>query len=243
MSSNKDFSNIFISSCSATLVAEILTLPICTIKTNYQNNSKLSLNQTIKEIYTSNGYKGFFSASTPAIISQILSTSTKLSFYYQLKSYRKTKDSDILNNSINGVISGFLGNLITHPIDVWKNYKQRNEHFSKHIIDTWKNKQLVTKGLYPGFVSSIGKNMALYSCLFPLNDFYKTKFDSIYISAPLTTLTVSLIVQPFDYYKVVKMAGNKPSHPFRGFGLMLARNIPHFVITMSLTNYISQKLN
>lgn len=240
MSNEFNSSKMFISSCSATLIAELLTLPICTVKTNYQNNSKLTIHQTIKQIYYSNGIKGFFSASSPAILSQVLSTSTKMSFYYKLKTYRQTKDSDILNNSINGVISGFVGNLITHPIDVWKNFKQRNESYSKLIAESHKNKELITKGLYPGFMGSLGKNIALYSFLFPLNDFYKSQFNSIYISAPLTTITVSFIVQPFDYYKVVKMAGNKPSNIFRGFELMLARNIPHFAITMILTDYFKK---
>lgn len=82
----------------------------------------------------------------------------------------------------------------------------------------------------------------MYATLFPLNDFYKSKFDSIYISAPLTTLTISLFVQPFDYYKVVKMARTIPTNPFRGFWLILARNIHQFTITMRITDIISKQI-
>lgn len=171
--------------------------------------------------------------------------------YEKIKYIRKTEKSNVLDNSINGVVSGLAGSLLKHPFDVWKNFTQRNENYWLHLKNLASKStgmarinyaNLIKTGLYAGYTGSIGKNVALYSSLFPLNDFYKSKFDSIYISAPLTTLTVSLIVQPFDYYKVVKIAGNKPSQPFRGFTLMLARNIPHFTITMCVTELISKQL-
>jgi hypothetical protein len=242
-----NYSNLYInlfSSCIGTLTAEVLTLPVCTIKTIYQNNKNLTIKSTIDSIIKSQGVKGLFTASSPAIITQILSTSSKFTIYEKIKHIRQTDSSSIIDNSINGIISGLTGSLLTHPFDVWKNFTQRNENYWAHINHLRKNNlfQFIKSGLYPGYSGSIGKNVALYSTLFPLNDFYKSKFDSIYISAPLTTLTVSLIVQPFDYYKVVKIAGNKPVQPFRGFSLMLARNIPHFTITMVLTDWINKYL-
>lgn len=240
------YNNLYIncfSSCFGTLVAEILTLPICSIKTIYQNNNDLTIKSTIDTIMKNQGLKGFFLASTPAIITQILSTSSKFTIYEKIKYIRKTEDSNIFNNSLNGIISGLAGSLITHPFDVWKNFTQRNDNYFQFINQARKQTfiKFIKMGLYPGYTGSIGKNIALYSILFPLNDFYKSQFNSIYISAPLTTLTVSLIVQPFDYYKVVKIAGNKPSKPFRGFSLMLARNIPHFTITMIVTDLIKKQ--
>jgi len=223
-----------------TLIAEIATLPICTIKTIYQNKKTLTIPKTIELISKTQGIKGFFMASNPAIITQILSTSSKFTLYEKLKHIRQTENSNMFDNSINGIISGLAGSLLTHPFDVWKNFTQRNENYWKFLKNSSSKSMgnFIKTCLYPGYSGSIGKNIALYSALFPLNDWYKSKFDSIYISAPLTTLTVSLIVQPFDYYKVVKIAGNTPSQPFRGFTLMLARNIPHFTITMLVTDWI-----
>ena len=240
-----NYSNLYLncfSSCVGTLFAEIVTLPMCTIKTIYQNNKTLTIPQTVESIIKTQGIKGFFAASSPAIITQILSTSSKFTIYEKIKHIRKTENSNIIDNSINGIVSGITGSLITHPFDVWKNFTQRNENYWKYIKNSSSKSfiNLMKSGLYPGYTGSIGKNIALYSTLFPLNDFYKSKFDSIYISAPLTTLTVSLIVQPFDYYKVVKIAGNKPSKPFRGFTQMLARNIPHFTITMCVTDMLGK---
>ena len=135
------------------------------------------------------------------------------------------------------MVGGILGSILTHPIDCWKNFTQRNESYIKYL-KSLSGTNLIRNGLYKGYMGSIGKNIALYSSLFPLNDFYKSKFDSTLISASLTTITVSLIVQPFDYYKVVKMAGNKPDKPFRGFGLMIARSLPHFAITIYVTELL-----
>lgn len=227
------FDNI-IPSVVGTLTAEILTLPICTIKTVYQNNKSLTINQTIKLIIKNSGYRGFIQASHPAILSQIISTSTKYSFYSLIKEKRKTKSDDLISNSLNGMLGGVSGSFFSHPIDVWKNYLQRNKIFD------WKS--LNINLYYQGYSASIYKNIVLYSCLFPIYDYYKTKFNSIYLSSICTTVTVSFIIQPFDYYKTVKMAGNKdiikPLDFIRGFGLMLARSIPHFLITMTITEKI-----
>jgi hypothetical protein len=182
------------------------------------------------------GYRGFVQASYPAILSQIISTSTKYSFYNYLKDLRETKSNDFVSNSINGMLGGIFGSVFSHPIDVWKNYLQRNEIFP------WKNLNL--KLCFQGYSASIYKNLVLYSCLFPIYDYYKIKFDSIYLSSICTTITVGIIIQPFDYYKTVKMSGLvstrkiKLSDFTRGFGLMLARSIPHFLITMIVTEKI-----
>ena len=232
--------NSLISSVIGTLIAEIITLPICTIKTVYQNNKSFTFSSTVRYIYEMNGMRGFLSASIPAVISQIVSTSSKYTIYEKLKDIRHTETSNIYSNSINGAISGILGSILTHPVDVWKNFNQRGQLYYRHLKSFTSVKEILTKGLYVGYVGSLSKNIVLYSMLFPLNDFYKSKFDSIYISAPLTTLTVSMVIQPFDYYKVVKMAGNRPSHPFRGFNLMIARSIPHFMITMIVTDYLKK---
>lgn len=219
-----------ISSVIGTLCAEIITLPICTVKTVYQNNNTLTIFQTINNIYTNYGYKGFIQAYRPAIFSQIISTSSKYYFYELIKSYRKTKKSDIFNNSINGLVGGIVGSIFSHPVDVWKNYLQRNENFS------FTNPKIY----YQGYSASIYKNAILYSCLFPVYDYYSSKFSNPYISSICTSLTISIIIQPVDYYKTIKMAGNKPTNWYRGYTIMLARSLPHFAITMEITEYLKK---
>lgn len=219
--------NLF-SSVIGTLFAEIITLPICTVKTIYQNNNILTISQTIKKIYENSGSKGFIQAYKPAIFSQIISTSSKYYFYEIIKSHRKTDKSDILNNSINGLTGGIIGSIFSHPVDVWKNYLQRNERFP------FSNPKIY----YQGYSASIYKNAVLYSCLFPVYDYYSSKFSNLYLSSICTSLTISIIIQPVDYYKTIKMAGNKPSNWYRGYTIMLARSLPHFTITMCVTEYL-----
>lgn len=52
-----------VESSLGTGVAEILTLPICTIKTNYQNTNKVSILETISQIRSNYGIRGFYNAS------------------------------------------------------------------------------------------------------------------------------------------------------------------------------------
>jgi dipeptidase D len=51
-----------------------------------------------------------------------------------------TNKNDILQNSINGVLGGLLGSFICHPIDVFKNYKQRGANYFEELkIDNLKS--------------------------------------------------------------------------------------------------------
>jgi hypothetical protein len=238
----------FVSSAIGSFLAELVTLPLCTIKTVYQNDIKLNIKNTIENIYKNHGLKGFYQAATPAIISQVASTSIKFGFYEKIKIYRKTEKDDIINNSINGMLGGLFGSIITHPIDVWKNYNQRGLSYFNFVKEYSKKnglKDIHKNILYIGYTGSIGKNIALYSSLFPIYDFYtKLLEDKKYkfISPIATTLTVSLIIQPFDYYKTVKMANNQTIQYTRGLSLMIARSIPHFWITMNITEYMKNKI-
>ncbi len=213
--------------------AEILTLPICTIKTIYQTNTlpNKTVQQIISHIYSIHGFKGFFQASIPAIGSQILSTSSKYYLYHQIKELRQTDPTDLLSNSFNGALGGVGGSLLSHPFDVWKNYLQRDQKLSKLSLST----------LYSGYSGSFVKNIVLYSILFPVYDFYKLHIGSSVLAAISTTLTCSIVTQPVDYYKTVLMSGSRFtgwSNPYKGFGLMISRAIPHFIISMGITDYV-----
>ena len=224
-----------VSSTIGTVCAEILTLPICTVKTIYQNTTNTNISNIVKQIYNTQGINGFFQASTPAIMSQVISTSSKYYFYHTFKNLRKTNDNNILANSINGALGGVCGSLFSHPFDVWKNYLQRKQkpHFKINI-------------LYAGYSASIIKNIVLYSLLFPLYDFYKLHMPNSILASIATTLTCSLVTQPVDYYKTVLMSGAKFTswrNPYKGFSLMVSRSIPHFIISMNITDYIKKNIN
>ncbi len=240
-----------INSAFGTFVAEIITLPICTLKTVYQNNSTHTIVQSYKYIYNiHHSYRGFFQASSPAIISQIVSTSSKYSAYEYIKSLRNknlnqdSKELILFNNSINGILGGLMGSVVTHPFDLWKNFAQRNESYITHLKKNSNNmRTFIQNGLYQGYTGSIAKNIVLYASLFPLLDYYQSLTPHFWLASLGTTLSVSFLIQPFDYYKVVKMANNQGNiikNPLRGFTLLLARSIPHLFITMSLTKFLNR---
>ena len=84
--------NDLIASAVGTSIAEVITLPICTLKTNYQTNlNHKNLIECAKHLYKVNGIQIFYRASFSAIGSQIVSMSTKYTFYNLIRDYRQTQ--------------------------------------------------------------------------------------------------------------------------------------------------------
>jgi hypothetical protein len=221
-----------------TTVAELATLPICTIKTQYQcnlNNRNFSFSNIISNIYTTQGIKGFYSASVYAVSTQIVSTTSKYFVYQQIKAHRKTQDYDIKNNILNGMVSGIIGSTISHPLDVRKIFKQNNENFSQAYLKSgfWLN--------YRGYTKTLAKNIGVSALLFPTYDAFNSHFSNPLIASVLTTLTVTCIIHPIDFIKTRQMAGVKiqlglnPLNYYRGIHLNLMRVVPHFSIMMWIT--------
>ncbi len=229
-----------ISNTFGVIIAEFCTLPICTLKTIYQtqhNNNNIIT--TAKLLYKTKGIQGYYNATWSGLSAQTISTVSKYGFYQYIKEKRKTKNNDIFNNAINRCLGGILGSLISHPFDVLKNYHQL--HNNNYIKDVKKYPFTV----YKGYSQTIIKNIFLYSSMYPIYDFYKTKIsDKPYVIAPLTTLTMTLYLQPIDYIKTNIIAGNKIlyNNLYKGFSLHLSRSIPHFMITMTITEYMKKNL-
>ena len=241
----------FIASALGAGVAEIATLPICTVKTNFQNHH-LSIINTIKKIYHKSGIKGFYSASYPAIGGQIISSASKYTLYNGLTEF-------IPNVFLAGAISGFLSSLITHPIDVIKIYQQMNTPF---YLDLRKEGP---KLFYRGYSKTFIKATIGSSLFFPLFDtlkdytLYIPKFahgkfcQRNEVSLPLAALGSALIstsiMQPIDYMKTRQVYGNSiklgfnPINYYRGYGLNLTRIVPHFVIMMLTLEAVKAQLN
>lgn len=227
-------------SAIGTCVAELITLPICTIKTNYQTNLQYkSIIDVGKDIMRTRGLYGFYSASMAATVLQIVSTSTKFTFYNYFRDYRVTAQNDIKNNIVNGALGGIVSSLLMHPIDVIKIHQQNNlsiiQEFKKTGARLW----------YRGYSKTLAKSVGVTSLLFPLNDFYKSIFVSTAFAAGLSAFTVTAVIHPLDYLKVRHIA-NQDLYPkihnmstflkyyYRGVHINLMRVVPHFMITMTL---------
>lgn len=178
-----------INSAIATGIAEIMTLPICTIKTNYQNTNSISMLQTMKHIYNQGGIQAFYRASPAAIMSQIFSTSSK----YFL--YRWFENQNILysNKVFNGLMSGIISSLLTHPIDTIKIHLQMNASFKNEF------KIHGPKLLYRGYSKTFGKT-AISSCLFfPLYDKIYENIGNSLTASMMSAIISTTIMQPLDY--------------------------------------------
>lgn len=238
-----------ISSAIGTAVAEIITLPICTIKTNYQTHlHHKSIHHTYKNIMDNLGVYGFYSALHSSLFSQMMSTATKFTFYNYIKKIRNTEQKDLLNNVINGAIGGIMSSIIVHPIDVCKVHQQNNISFSGEL------KKIGPSLIYRGYSKSLAKNILLTSLIFPFYDFYTAKFNNFYIATLLSSVTCALILHPIDYLKIRHISGqhlylnfnnipNYVKYYYRGLHINLLRIIPHFMITMFITEYIKNHIN
>jgi len=240
----RDFNISFL----ATAIAEIVTLPICTVKTNYQTNlAYKSVSDVCRDTFRKRGLWGFYNSSAVALASQTVSTSTKFTSYMYLRSVRNIGPRDIFNNMINGMIAGFVSSICVHPIDVIKIHKQTAVKFIPEL------KKIGPSLFYRGYSKSLGKNIILTSIIFPTYDFYKYYIHHTLLASGLSSITTTLILQPIDYLKIRHISGQKLylkngsmtdnlKYYYRGFHINLARVIPHFMITMYLIELFKERL-
>lgn len=217
-------------------VAELITLPICTLKTVYQNTNSNSILATMYNIKSKYGIRGFYNGSMAAIFSQVLSTSTKYTWYQTLKNI-------IPNIFVAGVMSGILACSMTHPIDVVKIHVQMNTPL---IPEIRKHGPLL---FYRGFSKTLVKSSIGSGLFFPLYDFFKKRTDN-YITASLFSALISTtILQPVDYMKIRHIyglpffSGWHPKPYFKGLSLNLGRVVPHFIITMSIIELLIPRIS
>ena len=226
--------NIIYSS-TATAIAELLTLPICTVKTNFQNITdmkfKPSLTFVTKDIYYRGGVKAFYAASFPAIAGQIVSTTSKYTLYRYLD---ENKTYPVKNKFLNGMTAGVISSSITHPLDVVKVHMQMQKPIFQSI------------NLYRGYSKTFAKIVISSTLFFPLYDIFKQHFNNSTLSAGSSAVVTTICMHPVDYLKTRHMAGLQlyqgwnPLTYYRGLSLNLMRIVPHFVITMQVIEFFKK---
>lgn len=239
MSKSNDIKRNFLASSLATIVSELATLPICTIKTNYQNTNSISILNTTKQLYQTNGLKAFYQSSLPAIGSQMISTSSKFVFYKYLE------EKNICNKFVNGGFAGLISTILTHPLDSIKIHHQMNKSIVSEI------KKFGIKVFYRGYSKTISKIIVSSSLFFPLYDHFldyvkkqNIKYDYV-IASGLSGFVTTLITHPIDYLKTRHIYGHANLFEstnifdyYKGLSLNLMRIVPSFIITMSVTNIL-----
>lgn len=235
-----------ISSAVATCIAEIATLPICTLKTTYQNTDKsTTIINTFKHMLKTNGIKGFYNASFWAMSSQILSTSSKYTLYRRI-------EKEMPNKFVAGATTGVISTLLTHPFDAIKIHFQMQTSFFQEL------KKHGVKLFYRGYSKTLTKGIIGTSLYLPLFDTINNKLQNDHtnhnsfkttVAAMITGIVSTTLVHPIDYMKTRQVYGLKHFHRFtdfknyfKGLSLNLMRVVPHFAITMTFIEIISKKL-
>jgi hypothetical protein len=244
---NNTVTRHILQSSGATVIAEIATLPICTIKTCFQNaKTKQSVTQICREIYSNHGIAGFYRASLPAIGSQVISTSLKWTLYQKLK--EKNHLFQDINSAqarlTNGLLSGIIPTLITHPLDVAKVHWQMRSPFPG-----WRYAMR-------GYSKTLSKIAVGSVCYYPFYEYFKDVFaaqeqlsrnQKSLLSGICSGLASTLIVHPIDFLKTRHIynqplfLGWNPTAYYKGLTLNVCRVVPHFAITMFCIDVVFQQ--
>jgi len=222
-----------ISASIATSIAEFATLPICTIKTNFQNvkdmRVKPSLVDISKNIYKRGGVKAFYAASYPAIAGQVFSTTSKYTLY---RYFDTNPDYPVKNKFLNGLTAGVLSSIFTHPMDVVKVHMQMDKKLDGLF------------GIYRGYSKTFVKIGISSSIFFPMYDIINGRVDNKYLSSTCSGVLACMLMHPVDYLKTRHMAGLSlyegwnPMLYYRGLSVNMMRIVPHFVITIGVIEFV-----
>lgn len=203
-------------------VAELVTLPICTVKTVYQSQRNISYLESARLIYQQQGLFGFYRASIPAIGAQIFASTYKLAMFEILREHYRLRSQ--LSLILAGVLTSFTCLFFTHPMD----YVRVSLQTGKPVNFT---------EIYKGFTPGIAKAILGGAMYLPLRQIIIDKFGGIstWKAGLVTAVVGTVIVHPFDYLKTFMLANVKGEklpfrNPYRGIGINLLRIVPHFVI-------------
>lgn len=213
-------------------IAELVTLPICNWKTQYQNGN-LGILATAQQMHRNDGYRSFFRAQLPAIGAQIFSTSAKYTLYRRLQ-----RMSGNENKILNGIMSGLVVSTITHPIDFIRVNAQMGSDPLKEIRSTG------FMVLYRGYTKTLSKVVVGSALFLPLYDSFLERTGNPILSSLGSALVSTTIVHPLDYMKTRRLYGNdlRLRDCYRGLSLNLLRVVPHFMITMTIIQRLSSML-
>lgn len=228
-----------------TAAAELATVPLCTVKTNYQNGGTMTMSarDVAKQMYLRGGFRAFYAASLPAIVGQVFSTTSKWTLYRFFQDHVAIFPREYVsaNTMANGVASGVLTTLITHPMDVVKIHWQMGVSYPRN-------------SLYRGYSKTFTKVALASSLFFPLNDIFKRSLSESGMSLSQQTMWASsgaavvstIVMHPVDYLKTRHIFGQPFCHGwnifayYRGLAINLARIVPHFCITMTVIDWMER---
>ena len=155
----------------------------------------------------------------------------KLSIYKTLNENRVLGE----NKMINSLVGGLTTSIVTHPKDVIRIFIQKN----RSILPIFKENIL-----YRGYSKTILKTITSSITYFPINDTLKERGFSFFSASLISSIIGTTLTQPFDFLKTIHINSNDKGYShsfrnyFRGLSLNLSKNIPSFVIMMSILDFL-----
>ena len=220
-----------LASSTATLTAELSTLPLCTLKTVYQtgyidnqgNRRHFGAigvlgrewkrpDNAIGYIWERNGLRGFFKASAPAVAAQVFSTASKFTLYQAMqKKLQIRQDQHVTPHVVamklgSGICAGILSSLVTHPLDVARVILQRQESVGSHLQHNTSVRSKFQLA-YRGYSKTLSKTTVSGALFLPIYDISKSTFENPFIASLVSATISTTAMQPLDYLKTRHMSG------------------------------------
>ena len=157
--------------------ATVMT-PAEVIKIQTINNNN-TLNNTIKNVYKTNGILGFYKGIVPTTIRQATTQGTSFLVYDKSKIYyEQNKYLASYSGLYAGLTGGTMAVLVNNPVDAIKTYKQ-SDRGNNSIISI--SKEIIQnhgfKGFYKGALLRISRVAPLHGLTFFTYDWLKKKFN------------------------------------------------------------------
>jgi hypothetical protein len=139
-------------------------------------NKKMTLTETLKNIYRTNGIYGFYNGGVTTILRQATTQGTSFVVFDKSKVlYNNIDYISSYSGVFAGMTSGIVAVLINNPIDVIKTYKQ-SDRGNESMISI--GKEIIQKrgvyGFYNGALMRIVRIAPLYGITFFMHDWFHT---------------------------------------------------------------------
>lgn len=229
-------------SAAGTVAAEMLTQPICALKTNYQvaQVSASTLRGVARDMYARAGWRGFYAGCAPAVAGQVLATTSKYSLYrcFQRLASGSGSYPSVTTNVAAGVAAGIGGSLLTHPFEVAKILRQRQVPLREEFARSG------ARLLYRAYSKSLAKTCVGSALFLPMYDAFRAHVSSAALAGMWTAVIATTAMHPLDYLRVRQVSGLpvfvgwNPALYFRGLSVHLMRVVPHFAVTMAVIDLL-----
>lgn len=231
-------------SCVSSGMAEILTLPIDTIKVHIQSNpeQKLTVRNSWHQITKMQGVRGLGQAWIPSLSRQVSYTGIRLGLYSYIKD--QWPHQSMVQSMVIGGSCGLIGNFVAMPFDVIKTRIQGQSSYSTarkpitQLIRTIHQEHGIL-GFYRGLSQTAQRSVAISSIQLPLYFSLQDKLtksekanglfkDNLWLrtttASVLTTCVVTGTVYPIDLCKSLVMNSPNKSTSTLKEGLNLIKN-------------------